>query len=522
MNRFRPLISCLLALLVSMISQPALRADTSTGTAFALTLEDFILEVVHTNPLIREAHLQWLMNYRKAQSEWGTFEPELVARLSRDNLKRENSALQRIQMFNQTEFSEDNKEYGLGLEGKIPSGAIYRIGYSLKRTENSYTAEEGEFTSFAGVSAEQPLLRGLTHGAPLASQRVAMRERYIAYHEYRRQVMDTISQAERAYWNLSFARELLDMAEDSVRIAQDLVEDCREQLEAGRMTEPDLYEAEAELETRLAFRADSEQTLRDALTQVKLLLSAGKLGEHAELEASDPLIDPLPEGWNEEQQRLESEQWALQAQPDFMIQREQLMRESLIVEYRRDQVLPALNLKGSYGLSGLDDNISDSLDKLSGSDFPSWSIGLELRVPLFMGLRQRNELQAARLNRKLAEMRLKALEYELTRSIATLSRRVTTWRSRIENAAKVVQLMRRLLEIEQARMQAGKTTIRQVYQTEERLSEARKRELDVIVRYREALMDLALVRGSVLRDKGLEELVGGQVVLSDPLYYQAE
>jgi hypothetical protein len=35
-------------------------------------------------------------------------------------------------------------------------------------------------------------------------------------------------------------------------------------------------------------------------------------------------------------------------------------------------------------------------------------------------------------------------------------------------------------------------------------------------------MDLALVRGSVLRDKGLEELVNGQVVLSDPLYFQAE
>jgi outer membrane protein TolC len=288
------------------------------------------------------------------------------------------------------------------------------------------------------------------------------------------------------------------------------------------MTEPDLYEAEAELETRLAVQADSEQTLRDALTQVKLLLSAGKLGEHEELEAADPLIDPLPEGWNEEQQRLESEQWALQAQPDFMIQREQLKRESLIVEYRRDQVLPALNLKGSYGLSGLDDTISRSLDKLSGSDYPSWSIGLELRVPLIMGLRQRNELQSARLNRKLAEMRLQALEFELTRSIATLSRRVTTWRSRIENAAKIVQLTRRLLEIEQARMQAGKTTIRQVYETEERLSEARKRELDVVVRYREALMDLALVRGSVLRDKGLEELINGQVVLSDPLYYQAE
>jgi outer membrane protein TolC len=508
--------------LLTVAVQPALRAQTVPESTFALSLNDLIAQIVRTNPLVREAHLQWLVNYRQAQAEWGAFEPELVANLSRDKLKRRNSTLQTIQLFRE-EYEEDNQEYGLGFEGKIPSGGTYRIGYSLKRMQNAYTeGKPDDFESFAGISGEQPLLRGLTHGAPLAAQRVAMRDRYIAFHEYRKQLMETISQAERAYWNLGFAQEQMRMASDSVRIAQDLVNDCREQLKAGRMTEPDLFEAEAELETRLAFQADSEQSMRDAMTQVKLLLSAGELGGQETLEASDPLVFQPPEGWSEEQQRLESLDWARRAQPDFMVQWEQLQRDILVLNYRKDQILPALNLKGSYGLSGLDKSIKSSLDRLGSGDYPSWSLGLELRVPLFMGHRQRNELEVARLNRKLAEMRLQALEYELGQSIGTLIRRLATLRMRIENAGTVVQLKRRLLDIEQARMQAGKSTIRLVYDAEEKLTDARKRELEYIVRFREASMDLAFVRGSVLRDKGLEELADGQVVLSEPLIYQAE
>jgi outer membrane protein TolC len=258
------------------------------------------------------------------------------------------------------------------------------------------------------------------------------------------------------------------------------------------------------------------------MTQVKLLLSAGELGANETLEASDPLVFQPPEGWSEEQQRLESLSWARRAQPDFMVQWEQLQRETLVLDYRKDQILPALNLKGSYGLSGLDKSVEGSLDRLASWNYPSWSLGLEMRLPLFMGQRQRNELEAARLNLKLAEMRLKALDYELGQSIATLIRRIATLRLRIENAGTIVQLKRRLLDIEQARMQAGKSTIRLVYDAEKKLTDARKRELEYIVRFREASMDLALIRGSVLRDKGLEELTDGQVVLSEPLFYQAE
>ena len=68
--------------------------------------------------------------------------------------------------------------------------------------------EQGQFKSFVGVSAQQPLLKGFTHGAPMASVKTAFEDRIIAFHEYRRHLMTAVTQAEAAYWNLGFAQQV--------------------------------------------------------------------------------------------------------------------------------------------------------------------------------------------------------------------------------------------------------------------------------------------------------------------------
>jgi outer membrane protein len=492
------------------------------GKAVAeLTLTAFVQEVVRLNPAVQEARLQYLISRKEARAEWGTFEPELVGRYDRNKLERENTTVQASeQLFNPDRYYwEENEEYGLGLEGKFFSGGSYRIGYSLKKMDNKLIKEGEEYESFFGVSGEQPLLRGLTHGAPMAGVRAAMQDRFIAFHSYRRQLMETISQAESAYWNLSFAQEAYHMSTDSVEIAKKIVEDNRERVRAGKMTELDLMEAEAELAIRIAQQASARQDLLDATTQVKLLLSDLELGEDQQFTAVDPLAPSSLEDWSREEQRQFSVKWALRAQPDYMMRWEELQREMIVWGYQKDQQLPDLNLKASYGLRGLSDSFEESLDKVGTLDFPSWSLGVEMRIPLLGGVREKNNLEASSMKRKLAELRLAATKYEIVNSIETLIQRVATLRQRIQNAQKVVEFRKRLLDVELSRLEAGKSTPRLVYQAEDQLSEARRWELESLVQFREAFVQLAYFRGSVLLDKGLESTVGEQVVLDDHLIY---
>jgi outer membrane protein len=493
---------------------PLVSADEQEG--LDLSLDQVVQDVVLHNPRVREARLEYLISRNEAEAQWGTFEPELVARYDRDELERENNTLQALQLFSGY-FWEKNDEYGLGIEGTFLSGGTYRIGYSLNRMDNSRITTGREYETFLGISAEQPLLKGFTHGAPTAGLRAARQDRFVAFHSYRKQLMETVTMAESAYWNLAFAQEELRMMSDSVEIARKIVDDSRERLEAGKMTELDLMEMEAELHVRLSQLADAEQNLFNSMVQLKLLLFDTRIRQDQRLIAADPTVPTALERWNPEEERDFSLTWALRAQPDFMMRLEELQRERIVLGFQQDQRLPELNLKGSAGFNGLGDSLGESMEKIGSFDYPAWSVGLELRIPVLLGIRERYGLEAAILKGKLAEARLEAMEYEIMNSIETLLLKVTTLRSRVENAHKVVEFRERMLETELSRMEAGKSNSQLIYAAEEKLTEARRWELESIAALREAMMQLAYFRGSVLLDQGFERIEGEQVVLSEQL-----
>ena len=60
----------------------------------------------------------------------------------------------------------------------------------------------------------------------------------------------------------------------------------------------------------------------------------------------------------------------------------------------------AENLTGSYGYSGLGVTPQDSLDSLQSQQYPTWSFGLDLHVPLLLGVKQRNGLEVEELKRQ--------------------------------------------------------------------------------------------------------------------------
>jgi outer membrane protein TolC len=515
MKHLQPILFVLISAL--FLADPLLvTAEAQEQNGLELTLNQVVRDVVLHNPLVREARLQYLISRKEAEAEWGAFEPELVARYDRSKLERENNALQAAALFSIADFWEKNDEYGLGVEGTFFSGGTYRFGYSLKRMENKQVTE-GEYEAFLGMSGEQPLLKGLTNGAPTAGLRAARQGRFVAFHSYRKQLMETASMAESAYWNLAFAQEEHKMMSSSVEIARKILEDSRERVKAGKMTELDLMEVEAELFVRLSQLADAEQKLFDGMIQLKLLLFDTRIDEDRRIIAVDSIVSPILERWNREEQRDFSLTWARRAQPDFMMRLEELQREKIILGFQQDQRLPELNLKGSVGFNGLGDSLGESMEKIGTFDFPAWSVGLELRVPMLLGIRERNRLEAAVLKGKLSEIRLEAMEYEIVNSIETLLLKVATLRERVANAHKVVDFRERMLDVELSRLEAGKSNTRLIYAAEEELTKARRWELESIAALREAMMQLAYFRGSVLLDIGFEKIEGEQVILSEQL-----
>ncbi|HVO37717.1 MAG TPA: TolC family protein [Spirochaetia bacterium] len=515
-------------ILIYLILLPAAAAaaQDTDNSALSVRLSDAALEALQASPVVWEARLQWLIRKTQVQGAWGNFEPALVSGVSRDYQDRLNTAEQALSMFNATEFKEQRTEYQVGVEGKFFSGAGYRLGYSLvDTTGNLVTAPVypagHQYESNLSVQVDQPLLKGIARGSPLIPVRLARNEELIAFHTYRREMISVVSKVESAYWDLALAQELHRIAAESVRMAQEIAADARERLGVGKMSDLDLSEAEIQLAIRVTEEESSVLAVSEAAAQLRLLLGGGRIGSTASITAAEPLEVESPSGVVSSDQGDTRVQEALKLQPEILISRGELEKSGIQLDYRLDQRLPELNAHASFGLQGLDNSFNGSLDRLQSESYPTWSLGLQFRLPILGNLQAQSQLEEARLTRELAARKMRAMERDTSISTAALFQRVLSYARQAENARAVSGFKKRLLDVEMTRFDTGKSDIRRLYDAEQALSEARKTELEGYRRFRRAAADLAAASGTTLRDKGLESMEGelinlSPVLLSDP------
>ncbi len=482
-----------------------------------LTVQDMIQNVVYYNPAVETARLEWMASIHAANAAWGDFEPELVTEFKRSDLSRENTTLEAMQQSGNTQFSERKDEYNVGIEGKIVSGANYNLGYSLTEQESNLTSQEQEYQSFAGLTMAQPLFKGAWFGAPLAQIRVSKVDRRIAFHNFRSRLMKILYQAESAYWTLSFSEKKYQLAGESVDIAQKLVRDSQERVKTGKMSPLDLVEAEAGLADRLSQQADARQELLEAMNNLKLILSSDKIDKITWLRTATKMY--VPADTNKNLSAAYLKEGVFMVQPDYLVKEYELDREKIVLNYQKDQRLPALNVSGSYGYNSMAGSRHDAWEKLKDKKNKVWTLGVEFRLPLLSGIQEKNLLAAEKLKKRTAEESLKAIEYEIVSSLKVLRQRMTALQKRVKNAQKVVEFRKRLLDVELVRLGAGKSNTRVIYEVEEDLAEAKQFELESIVRYREASTQYALISGTLLQDKGYEKIKNTRPVLSQDLIH---
>ena len=480
-----------------------------------MTLDAAIQQALQNNHVIEESRLQWVFGIRKAQASWGAFEPDLVGNYNRNGVKRENSTLESLEQAGSRLFTSQSNDFNGAFEGKFLSGANYNIGLTVNEAKSNLITDQ-DYKSFAGVTVKQPLLKGAWFGSPLSEVKAAKRDRSIAFHSYRKQAMKTVTETALVYWNLVFAQEQYRIAEDSVAISQKLVEDCRERLNSGKMSNLDLLEAEAGLAESQSNLADVKQKILDVMKQFKMLLSANCNVDNRWFVATETFEGAVYEDQNK---LLDRRQTLLKqvdiAQPDLIIAREKLEREKILLNYQKDQRLVELNAKGSYGVNGFGKSYKKSLDKLDEAKTPSWSIGVEMRIPLFEGVTERNELAAARLKTEMAKQRLKATQEEIVFSINALFLRIEALKKRVDSTRKVVEFKKKRLDTELIRFKEGKSNSRLIWEIQKEYADAREEEMGIILKYKEAMLELVFMSGAVLQDRGLEIIEDNKVLLAD-------
>lgn len=515
-TRYSRVIVALIVLLVSFSHElsggPAIKAPASE-----LSLREFIELVLERNESIQIRMLEFESNRRRYQAEQGIFEPELVLGYDHVENDRQNTAEQQ-RSSGIAVFTEKNNLYNGGLETLVPTGARIRLGYGLRDlrnnlqdlnsaapplgsiTTNGIIGSTGrEYQTFVGISLTQPLLKNGWNSATLANIRLAALASDVAFQEYRRQMMIILSTAEAAYWNLYLAQEQVRFFEESVTLAEGLVRDNRARVEAGRGSELEVLQAEAGQALRRSKLAEARQRLRETAAQLKTLISEPADATDFELRAKDQpnLSADMPSF-------QECGQKALELNPDYLTQKKRLAQESVRLAYAKNQRLPQLDLKASWGLNGLGDSPDQSWEEAQTADFPSLAVGLELRIPLGGGAKVRNELASAQLRKKQALLQIKETETLVLNAVKTALMKLQNTHDSVANYRDVVRYDENLLKTQVARLDVGKIESRKVLEAEADLFEAKNSVVEALVQHERARLEVVLVQGTMLDTRHVE------------------
>jgi outer membrane protein TolC len=496
---------CLVALMLLNFGASLQGQPSTADGALDLTLSNLLAQVLEHNETIQAKLLEMEVSRRRARAEYGIFEPELFGSAEHVVNNRENTVEQQRNTLSET-FDERNNVYQGGIEGMGPSGLRVRLGYSLRDLENnlqdqfvSRGATNGEFQSFFGFNLTQPLLKNRGPAATLAGIRIAAIGSDIAFHEYRRQLMITLGTAEAYYWNLFLAQEQVGYFRESVGTAEKILHDNRQRFEAGRSSELEILEAESGVALRKSKLSEAEQKLYEAVARVLSLYSQTVITANRLIRAVDrPRLQPAKLDF------FSAWRTANEMNPDYQVQRLKVMQEGGRLGYARNQRLLELNLKGSYGLNGLGETPGDSWEDIEKGGFPSWSFGVELRVPLGGGIKTANELAAARLRVRAAELGLREVETQIANAVDTAMHKIRSAQASVEGYQTLVAFNQNLLDSALVRLEVGRMESRKVLEIEADLFEARTSLAEALVQYQRAELELELVQGAMLRKRNLE------------------
>ena len=355
----------------------------------------------------------------------------------------------------------------------------------------------------------QPLLRNFHIDSNREQLQVTKLNRDITDVQLRSTITNTLSNVRNAYWDFVFAVQSVEVAQQSVALADQLVKDNQTRVEVGTMAPIDVVTAQ------------SQATARTDEIVLKRLLVSG---------TQDPLwnesIDPSdrpdfrPEAIDLEQALRR----ALSERTDLAIAKKTEEQNDVTLKFLQDQLRPQADLVGTYGVTGIGGTqliratnlgggvqnvipggIGDAFSSLFGNNFPRWTLQVNLSYPLGLSSQQA-AVAKARVQINQIQAQLKQVELQVATEVTNAV--VTTQSDAVivQAAQAARELAQKTLEAEQSKFEVGMSTNYNVILVQRDLATAQNNELQAILNYRKSLVELDRLQQTTLTTLGITVL----------------
>jgi outer membrane protein TolC len=417
-------------------------------------------------------------------------------------------------------LSTQYKNYQVEIGQAFPTGGEFYVALNSNKydTNQRLTTINPRYGSTLTFNFIQPLLRNFGFKISRMEILVAKNNRDISENDLKNALLETVLAVEQAYWNLVFSIETLEVRRESLKLAEDLLEKNRKEIEIGTMAPKEILSSQAEVAHRQADILQAKSAVKNNVDMLKVLIN---------LPDDEGEIDIVPLDKPSFEQREVNLNDALRtawySRPDLQSSRIIVKNRDLDLTFAKNQLLPTLNLNASYWSPGLSGNqilldplnpFNPPIGEIPGSSadalrdaldfrYDNWSLYLTLDIPLNTVISRAAQAHA-RVSREQSEVRLKSLEQKIILEVKTAVRAVETDYQRAEAYKLARELAEQKLEAEEAKLDAGLSTNFVVLQYQRDLSNARSNELRAIVDYNLSLSQLDKTLGISLQNRNIK------------------
>jgi len=398
------------------------------------------------------------------------------------------------------------------LNGVLPwTGMRYNLfmdlseshGMSGRQTTNGVVIDSfDQTTGGVGINMTQPLLKNFLIDNVRFNILIARNRLKSSETSLRAQIINTVTAVELAYYDLIFARESVKVQEKALQLAERLLAENHKRVEVGALAPLDEKQAESQVAARRSDLLSAQRAVWTAQNTLRKLISDNyRVSHEVEFEPTEMLVPvaqifDLQESWRR----------GLSLRPDVQQARLVVNGDQIDSRYYRNQVLPQLDLIGTYGhgASGTATReYADAFDNFRSGDRPFYTFGAQFSIPLG-NTAARSRYHNSKLAVEQSQLILRKVEQDAMVQVDDSIKLARTNFERIDSTRQARLYAEAALDAEQKKLQNGKSTSFIVLQLQRDLTSARSEEIRALADYNKSLSQLALNEGSTLDRRNID------------------
>lgn len=489
---------------VGAATQPAAVAPAQAGVShipaagpLKLTVQEAVMLSLENNPSLAVERLNPSIGRTLEQDQLAAFDPNISATFtggkSRTNKRIQDPAPGQ----GNAETKLDQAVGTVEISEFAPTGTTINLfggtGYAWPSTFQDV------MTSQAALSVTQAMLRGAGIDVNLASLRQARLDTIISQYELRGFAETLAAQVETAYWGYALAQEQIRIFTNSLNLAQQQLDETQERVNIGKLAPTEIAAAQAEL----ALRREDLIDARSALVKIRLrllqLISPGK----ADLWQRDVVSIDLPAEPNIRLDTVENHvALALRMRPDLNQARLAIQRNDLDLVRTKNGLLPQMDLFILLGKTGYADSFGNSVGNMFGRSYEALA-GATFQIPA-LNRQARADYDRASITHQQVLESLANVEQLAQLDVRVAYEEVLRSREQISATAATRQYQEEKVRAESEKFRVGKSTSLLVAQAQRDLVGSQINEVQAVVAYLIALIDLQRLEGSLLIRRGIE------------------